>query len=106
MNIQKQLGKRIRELRICAGLSQEKLAEKVDIAINTMSNIERGNAFMTAATLEKIIKVLNVSPSQLFTFTKEDKKADLYKYINSKIEFIKNDTEKLTIIKKFLDAII
>ena len=105
MNLQKQLGKRIQELRKIKGLSQEKLAEKIDIAINTMSNIERGNAFMTAITLEKIINVLNVSPRELFTFEKETNKKDLYNYILLKIKFLKNDTEKLAIITKFIDAI-
>ncbi len=105
MNIQKQLGQRIRELRKLRGLSQEELAEKIDIAINTMSNIERGNAFMTAPTLEKIIEILKVTPSELFTFEKEEKKIDLYKYILIKIDIIKNDMEKLKILKKFIDAI-
>ncbi len=105
MSIQKQLGKRIQELRKIRGLSQEKLAEKIDIAINTMSNIERGNAFMTSVTLEKIVDILNVTPRELFTFEKEVNKQDLYKYIMLKIKFLKNDTNKLSIIKKFLDAI-
>ncbi len=105
MNIQKQLGKRISELRKLRGLSQEKLAEKIDIAINTMSNIERGNAFMTAATLEKLIKILKVTPAELFTFEKEEKKTDLYKYLLAKIDFLKDDIEKLKILKKFIDAI-
>lgn len=105
MDIQKQLGKRIQELRKLQGLSQEKLAEKIDIAINTMSNIERGNAFMTAHTLEKLIETLKVTPSELFTFSPEEKRIDVYKYILSKIDFIKHDLEKLIIIKKFVDAI-
>ena len=106
MNIQKQLGKRIQELRKLRGYSQEKFAEKIDIAINTMSNIERGNAFMTSSTLEKIIKTLKITPAELFTFTKEERKTDVYKYIISKVEFLKSDSEKLRILKKLIDAII
>ncbi len=71
-----------------------------------MSNIERGNAFMTASTLDKILSVLNVSASELFTFSKEEKKTDVYKYILKKIESVKNNKEKLDIVKKFLDAIL
>ncbi len=105
MNIQKLLGKRIQELRKYKGFSQEKFAEQIDIAINTMSNIERGNAFMTAPTLEKILDTLSVTPKELFTFEDEVNKQDLYKYILLKIKFLKNDAKKLDIIKKFLDAI-
>jgi len=106
MNIQKQLGKRIQELRKSRGMSQEKLAEKIDIAINTMSNIERGNAFMTAPTLEKIIAVFNITPRELFTFQQEERNEDTYKYIISKVKFLKNDNFKLNILKGILDNIL
>ena len=105
MNLQKQLGKRIQELRKQRGLSQEQLAEKIDIANNTMSNIERGNSFMTAPTLERIMDVLCVSPRELFTFTDENDADDVYRYILLKIKFAKNDISKLSTVKAFLDAI-
>lgn len=105
MNLQTKLGKRIQELRKLKGYSQEKFAEQIDIAINTMSNIERGNAFMTASTLERIVDVLNVTPRELFTFEKEVDKQDLYNYIMLKVKFMKNDINKLNMVKKFLDSI-
>ena len=54
MNIKKQVGIRIKELRKKKCISQEKLAECVDIAQNTLSGIENGDNFFTAETLEKI----------------------------------------------------
>ena len=60
--IQQQLGNKIRKYRKLKGLSQEQLAEEIGIATNTLSSIERGNAFMTAQTLEKIIKIFGVTP--------------------------------------------
>ena len=37
----KELGKRIKELRTDLGLSQKELAEKVGVAVNTISQYER-----------------------------------------------------------------
>ena len=59
--IQKGLGRRIQELRRDNGYSQEQFAEKIGVAINTLSNIERGNAFMTAQTMESLLKCLGVA---------------------------------------------
>ena len=57
-NIQEQLGNRIKKLRKIKGLSQESFAEQIDIAVNTLSSIETGKAFMTSQTLGKILEVL------------------------------------------------
>lgn len=62
------LGKRIRKLRLQNKLSQELLAEKIDIAVNNMGRIERGESFLTATTLEKLAKVLNVKYKDIFDF--------------------------------------
>ena len=42
MNIKKQLGTKIKRLRMKNGLTQEQLAEKIDIAPLTLSGIETG----------------------------------------------------------------
>ena len=57
MNIKKQLGVKIKRLRMKNGLTQEQLAEKIDIAPRTLSGIETGENFLTADTLEKILLV-------------------------------------------------
>ena len=96
-NIQEKLGKRIRQLRKIKGFSQEVFAEKIDIATNTLSSIETGNAFMTSQTLEKILSTLDVSAAELFTFPEQVSRSDMYAYIVKKLEFIKNDSERLLI---------
>ncbi len=104
--IQKQLGSRIRELRKAQGFSQETFAEEIGIATNTLSSIERGNAFMTASTLEKIIDILNIQPQDLFKFSNKKTNQDLYDTIISKINNIKNNGERLTILLKLIDALL
>lgn len=102
--IQKKLGKRIRELRQQRGLSQEKLAEYINIATNTLSNIERGQAFMSAALFDRLIAILNITPKELFTF-EDDIECDNYSYILQKLEIIKNDNKKLSKLKKIIDIV-
>lgn len=54
------IGQRIRELRINRGLSQEALAFDTDLALNTISTIERGQANPSIAVLLSIARVLKV----------------------------------------------
>ncbi len=104
--IQQQLGQRIKEFRKIKGYSQEKFAEKIDIATNTLSSIETGNAFMTAPTLEKIIEVLNVTPKDLFSFDEDLDNEDMYASILKNLEFIKNDKERLKIFYNFAKSLV
>ena len=96
--IQKKLGQRIQYLRKIKGYSQELFAEKIDIAVNTMSSIETGKAFMTSQTLQKILDVLDISPDELFTFSEDITNNDMYEYIINKLDFIKNDKDRLQIM--------
>lgn len=99
--LQEKLGLKIRTLRKIAGMSQEVLAEKLDIAINTLSNIERGNAFMTSNTLEKISTIFGVDYSELFNFSVEKDYEKMYEDILTRLKLIK---ENKTILS-YLDTI-
>ena len=81
------LGKRIKELRTRKRLTQEQLAELVNMGERNLSKIECGINFISAETLEKISKALDVSPKDLFDFEhlKDDKikKSELIDAINN-----------------------
>ena len=66
-DITKILGKRIRNYRKSAGLSQEKLAEFSGCHATYIGQIERGEKNATVESIEKIAVALNVSMSTLFT---------------------------------------
>lgn len=68
MDNKKKLGKRIKELRKQKGLTQEKLAEFINMEQNSISIIESGRNFPTLATLEKIANILNVNLSDFFNY--------------------------------------
>ena len=68
MDIKKKLGNRIREIRIANSLTQEMLAEKINISAKSLSQIERGNNFVSAETLDDLCSALNISPKAMFDF--------------------------------------
>lgn len=59
-------GKKLRELRIERGLSQEEVALSADITTAYYGLIERGRANPSVALLEKICRVLAVRLSDIF----------------------------------------
>ena len=60
------LGKNIKILRAKRGLSQADLAEKADISITFLSNIERGIKFPLPEILSKLANSLGIEVNQLF----------------------------------------
>ena len=65
-DIKKILGQRIRNYRLGAGLSQEKLAEFSGCHPTYIGQVERGEKNATIESIEKISLALNVSLAKLF----------------------------------------
>ena len=65
MNVEKQLGMRIRYLRIQKKWSQEDLALEADINKNYISDLERGMRNPTLKVMEKIAIALEISLEEL-----------------------------------------
>lgn len=59
------IGQRIRKIRKAKGLSQEALAEKVDISVTHMSHIETGNTKLSLPVLVDIAHILEVRTDDL-----------------------------------------
>ena len=66
LDIRKLFGENVKFYRKKMGLSQEQLAEKLDVSPNHISVIETGGKFVTYKMLEKMISIFNVMPSALF----------------------------------------
>ena len=97
MDNKKALGLRIKELRKAKKLSQEQLAEKIGLEPPSVCNIENGKNYPTIQNLEKIVKVLNVSLSDIFQFEHLKQNNDLIKEINA---MLKNNPERTNDIYK------
>lgn len=61
------IGQQIRKIRKAQGLSQEELAEKVNISTTHMSHIETGNTKLSLPVLVDIAAVLDVRTDDLIS---------------------------------------
>ncbi len=80
MNIKQLLGKNVKFYRFQNNYSQEVLAEKLDISISYMSDIECGKCNVSLDLIEKIANHFNIPISVLF----EENDTILPNKINSK----------------------
>ncbi len=65
------LGRRIRELRIQAGLTQEQLGERADLHPTYLGGIERGERNLSFKNLDKLAGALQVPLKSLLNFSDE-----------------------------------
>lgn len=72
MNVKILFGNNLHKYRKNARLSQEQLAEKLEISIKHLSTLETGKVFASAELLEKISATLHVSLSALFYSPEEE----------------------------------
>ena len=64
------VGKKIRELRLGRGFSQEAFAYEVGLDRTYMGSVERGERNIAAINLIRIAKVLKVEVGDLFPFVR------------------------------------
>jgi len=97
------IGKRIKRHRKKAGLTQERLAEKLDISVSFQSRLERGAAKISLEKLVQTADCLNIPVSQLITGTKENSDD----YLNADIHKITKDfnAEKMKLLLEIADVI-
>ena len=91
-DFKKLLGKKIQSIRKAKGLTQERLAELIDIETPSLSYLETGKYAPSVETLQKLSKVLNVKPWEFYFFTElsdEDKKNELKKALDENPKLFK-----------------
>ena len=88
------LGRKIIEMRKNKKLSQEQLAEKLNVSRQTISNWENGKFYPDIDALVKISKCFNISLD------------DLLSYDDKVLDYLKDSTDVVKSNKKLLYAII
>ena len=61
-----QLGENIKKFRISSNLKQEELAQKLGKSKNVISNWERGDNKPDADMIEKMCKIFQIEPNQMY----------------------------------------
>lgn len=59
------IGDRLRDARVAKKLTQEKLAEKLDISIAFLSRLERGSTLISLKRLNQICEILEVTEGDI-----------------------------------------
>lgn len=98
MNIKKDFGQRIKELRNKKGITQYQLAEMAGIDPKHMSHIETGRSFPKADLIEKFAKALDIEYTQLFQTEHFQERNVLLRKINNTLENV-SDNDLRTIYK-------
>ena len=68
------IGERLKKARLAKGLTQEKLAEELDVSVAFLSRAERGNVKINLPRITQICDILDVSISSILTGTGSNSK--------------------------------
>ena len=68
----KSIGERISMRRKLMGITQERLAEQMDVSVQMISNLERGVKAVKIDNLVKLSRILNVTTDYILTGDKTD----------------------------------
>ncbi len=96
MDIKESFGNKIRELRKKHKMSQETLAEALEIETSTLSSLETGKTFVSYKTFSRLCEVFSVLPRDLFDFnmtTIDSQQEEIIREINYILPEL--DSEKL-----------
>lgn len=91
---EKLLGSQIARIRKERDITQAKLAEMIDVTIETISRLERGVSIPSLKTLEIISNALNVPLKELFDFeyTMKSMDSEMEKVTRKLLAFLKSRT--------------
>ncbi len=105
MGIKQELGKKIKRMRLNRGLTQEQLAEAVNVSQRTLSGIEIGENFVTAETFDRIVTALKTTPDELFAVNHLRGQDEIFSEIQTDIYSISQDPLKLDILYNVVKAL-
>lgn len=105
MDVKKELGLKIKKIRQKEGLTQEQFAEKINIATRTLAGIEIGESFVSAQTIENILKYTDMDFEDFFISSHLRPTEDLLNDITLYLDKIKEDREKIENIYKVVKAL-
>jgi transcriptional regulator with XRE-family HTH domain len=104
VDIKKIIGSRIAEIRKKKGMTQDQLAEKMEISPKYLSSIERGKENPTLNTLINLAQCLGVDLGVIFSFPQIEDPSKRKSLINSLLT--KADEDQLKQALKILSSII
>ena len=89
------IGERLKKARTSRKLTQEQLAEKLDVSVAFLSRAERGNVKMNLTRLTQICDILDISIGYILTGTGSNSKGYLTEDFSNLLKNCPPETIKL-----------
>ena len=89
------IGERIRKARIENNLTQENLAEKLDVSVAFVSRIECGTTHINLTRLSEVCSILNIDEGLILNGVSTNSKKYLSDEFNELLSSCPKDTQKL-----------
>ncbi len=98
------IGERLKQARINKKLTQEKLAEQLDVSVAFLSRIERGSSFINLKRLNQICSILDVTEGEILNGVSKDS----HSYLNKDLSILIKDCppEKISLIYSIAKVIV
>jgi len=103
-NVEKNFGRRLKELRKKKYLSQSELAEMLGVDEKYVSRLETATSTPSFSMIIKLSNALKVEPDRLFKFINTNSKIDWIKIITKKLKGASE--EDVQLIYKLVECII
>lgn len=98
------IGERIKQARMNKKLTQEKLAEKIDVSVAFLSRIERGSSHINLNRLNQICSILGISEGDILNGASSDSSLYLNKDFSNLLKSC--PPEKISLIYNIAKVIV
>lgn len=89
------IGERLKKARIDKNMTQEKLAEQIDVSVAFLSRVERGTSHINLKRLTQICEILGVSEGSILNGVSSDSDNYLASEFNNILNSVSSDKQKL-----------
>lgn len=89
------IGERLKKARIMKKMTQENLANQLDISVAFLSRVERGSSSINLKRLNQICEILKVSEGEILNGTSNNLKSYLEKDFKELFDKTTNDKKEL-----------
>lgn len=89
------IGQRIKQARIAKNLTQEDLAEKIDISVAFLSRVERGSSHINLRRLNQLCRLLDVSEGYILNGASSSSENYLTKEFSELLKGCSPETQRL-----------
>ena len=89
------IGSRIKKARLAKNMTQEDLADKIDISVAFLSRVERGNSHINLKRLNQLCDLLDVSEGYLLNGASSSSENYLDKEFTDLIKSVSPEKQKL-----------